>query len=215
MDIYRPSLPATEPPVTPPGVAQDPLAYPMLLQRAAIAANQSSTLQQAAGLVVSEFSAHMGWPVGHLYVLSNAGDLVPGGISQPGDSRYQPLLDFLDRLTLRSGQALAGRVVTTGQPAWVTDIGSEVDLPWGSTAAVCGLNAALAFPVLVGGEVVAVLEFFAEQARPPDDGLVEVLRSVGTQLGWVVERRRGPSAFGEGAMQGGGTTAASEDPQGN
>ena len=83
-------------------------------------------------------------------------------------------------------------VLAGAQPAWVTDIaGAQAgSLPWAAHARACGLNAALALPVLVGREVVAVLELFAPSADPPDDALVEVLRCVGSQLGRVVERHR-------------------------
>ncbi|MEE9234305.1 MAG: response regulator, partial [Candidatus Acidoferrales bacterium] len=46
------------------------------------------------------------------------------------------------------------------------------------------------FPVLVGKEVVAVLEFFSREALEPDKALLEVMAHVGTQLGRVIERKR-------------------------
>ena len=58
-----------------------------------------------------------------------------------------------------------------------------------------GLHAALAFPVLVGTEVVAVLEFYGEEPAPPDDSLLRVMANVGTVLGRVVERTRSERAL--------------------
>src|SRR5205814_9510007 len=51
-----------------------------------------------------------------------------------------------------------------------------------------GLKAAFAIPVLVGKEVVAVLEFFCEKALEPDYQLLEVMVHLGAQLGRVFER---------------------------
>ena len=189
LGLYRAGTGSVEPLRRQAAVVHDPMTYLLLVQRAAMAANESSDLEHAAGLVVSQVNAHVGFQVGHLYVVSGA-RLVPARLARSGSNRHDGLLDFLDRLSLGPGEALAGRVLESGRPAWVTDIASAELLPWSAEAVGLGLNAALAFPVLVGREVAAVLEFFAESAREPDDALVEVLGCVSSQLGRVVERGR-------------------------
>jgi ammonium transporter len=57
-----------------------------------------------------------------------------------------------------------------------------------------GLRAGLAVPVMAGAKVVAVLEFFADEPLAADAELLELLMSVGTQLGRVVERQRSEEA---------------------
>ena len=57
-----------------------------------------------------------------------------------------------------------------------------------------GVKAGFAFPVLVGNDVVAVLEFFSTQAVEPDETVLELMESIGTQLGRVVERTRSEAA---------------------
>jgi ammonium transporter len=56
------------------------------------------------------------------------------------------------------------------------------------------LRAGLAVPVMVGSNVVGVLEFFSDEPFPADPELLELLLSVGTQLGRVVERQRSEEA---------------------
>ena len=186
--LYRAGLGAAEPLRRQAAVVHDPMTYLLLMQRSAMAANESRDLEHAAGLVVSQVCAHVGFQVGHLYVVCG-GRLVPAPLAR-GSNRHDGLLDLLDRLSLGPGEALAGRVLESGRPAWVTDIASAEPLPWSAEAVGVGLNAALAFPVLVGREVAAVLEFFAESAPEPDDALVEVLECVSSQLGRAVERGR-------------------------
>ena len=56
--------------------------------------------------------------------------------------------------------------------------------------------------MLVGREVVAVLEFFADRSAEPDPALLEVMAHVGAQLGRVVERAgRGGTAPGQGGAE--------------
>jgi ammonium transporter len=53
-----------------------------------------------------------------------------------------------------------------------------------------GLRTGLAVPIMAGSEAVGALEFFSDEPFAADTELLEVLLSVGTQLGRVVERQR-------------------------
>ncbi|MGH9281055.1 MAG: response regulator [Acidimicrobiales bacterium] len=53
-----------------------------------------------------------------------------------------------------------------------------------------GDRGGFAFPVLLGDEVICVLEFFPEDAVGPDDALLETIGQVATQLSRVAERER-------------------------
>src|SRR5262249_50754690 len=57
-----------------------------------------------------------------------------------------------------------------------------------------GLHAGLAVPIMVGSDAVGVLEFFSDESFPVDVELLELLLSVGTQLGRVIERQRSEEA---------------------
>jgi signal transduction histidine kinase len=60
-----------------------------------------------------------------------------------------------------------------------------------------GIRSAFAFPVLVGTEVAAVLEFFATTETEPEAELRDLVVNIGTQLGRVVERVRAEQALRE------------------
>lgn len=55
-------------------------------------------------------------------------------------------------------------------------------------AVECGVRSGFAFPILVGGTVLAVMEFFDFQSRSPDPPLLEVFGRIGVQLGQFLER---------------------------
>ena len=76
---YRPGSAPARPAAPLEGVAHDPLGYLLLMQRAAMVGNESSSLPHAAGLIMSQVCAHVRWPVGHLYEVAADGSLVPGG----------------------------------------------------------------------------------------------------------------------------------------
>jgi PAS domain S-box-containing protein len=161
-----------------------------LLGAVAAAANEASTIDDALGTCVDLVCSQTGWPVGHAFV--RAGDeLVPAGvwhIDHP--NQFDRFRKVTESITFRSGHGLPGRVLASGTPAWITDTAADDNFPRADVASECGIASAFAFPVRIGTEVAAVLEFFSEQALDPDEEVLEVMDRIGTQLGRVFERRR-------------------------
>ena len=58
------------------------------------------------------------------------------------------------------------------------------------SAAREGLHGAFGFPIVLGGSVLGMLEFFSRDIREPDQGLLDLLATVGSQIGQFVERKR-------------------------
>jgi two-component system NarL family sensor kinase len=87
-------------------------------------------------------------------------------------------------------KVLSGRVAQSNTPIWIADIAQDTNFPRNRSPVELSTKTAFAFPVLVKGEVTAVLEFFSEEEREPDDNLLQALKSVGAQLGRVIERKR-------------------------
>jgi PAS domain S-box-containing protein len=163
-----------------------------LLQAVAVAANEAVTAEEAMRLCLSQVCAHTGWPVGHVYALAEdgTGALVPAAIWHLADpERLAPFRASIEAMRFPSGAGLPGRVLASGKPVWIADVARDADFPRAKAAAV-GIKAGFGFPVLIGHEVVAVLEFFASEALAPDEPLLDLMAHVGTQLGRVVERER-------------------------
>jgi signal transduction histidine kinase len=89
-----------------------------------------------------------------------------------------------------AGMGLPGQALATGKPAWMGDLGDRGSFPRFQFAHRCGLKCGVAFPVLSGDEVVAVVEFYGTEARAPDPVMVELMVQAGTQLGRAIERQR-------------------------
>ena len=71
-----------------------------------------------------------------------------------------------------SGQGLVRRAVNTGEPVWVADLSQVGGLRRGPLVAKAKLRGAFCFPLLVGSEVLGVMEFFHRDVREPDDMLI-------------------------------------------
>jgi PAS domain S-box-containing protein len=164
--------------------------YLLLTEVITRAANQATSVEEAMQIALDRVCAHTGWPVGHSYLLDEtAGDLVPSGIWHLDDAEsFETFRKVTEATGFASGVGLPGRVLASGEPAWIFDVTKDANFPRAKLATEIGVRAGAAFPVLVGPRVAAVLEFFSTETAEPDEALLEVMAQIGTQLGRVIER---------------------------
>lgn len=170
--------------------------FVQLLQVIAMAANSARTLEHALGVAIDEVCTRVGWPVGHVYLYDSARDaLVPTDIWHfQNPEAFTTFRRVTEKTVVPSGLGLTGRVHLTGKPAWIYDMQVEPGQPRALSGEGIGVRGAFAFPVAIGADVVAVLEFFSPEPAVPDAELLELMGNVGTQLGRVVERMRAEEA---------------------
>ena len=163
------------------------------------AANEAASVDEAVQIALDQVCAHTGWPVGHAYMLDEAeGDLAPSDIWHLDDNqRLETFRSVTEATRFASGVGLPGRVLASGQPAWIFDVTTDPNFPRAHLATEIGVRAGAAFPVLVGAKVVAVLEFFSAEAVEAYEPLMEFMAQIGTQLGRAIERQRAEQALRE------------------
>jgi PAS domain S-box-containing protein len=169
-----------------------------LLQVSVTAANEASSLEEAMQRCLDQICAQTGWPVGHVYLPADErpGELVPTTIWHLDDpDRFAAFRSLTEATPLAAGAGLPGRVLASAAPVWIRDVTQDPHFLRAPPAQDLGVRAGFGFPVLVGSEVAAVLEFFATEAREPDAAFLEVMAHIGTQLGRVIERTRAEAAL--------------------
>ena len=168
-----------------------------LLQSVAIAANEAHDIEEALTVCIEEICGHSNWTIGHAVLRPRDGDeLRTTGIwHSVSDPAFAEFRAASERARFARGVGLPGRVLATGEPVWLVQVTRD-DLPYrGEATEALGIQTAMAFPVLVGSEVVAVLEFFSTRDMAPDPRLLGAMANVGAVLGRVVERRRAEVAL--------------------
>jgi PAS domain S-box-containing protein len=96
--------------------------------------------------------------------------------------------------TFSQGEGLPGRVWEQAAPVWIEDVTCEPNIPHAAIGGQVG-QGAFGFPILLGDEVLGVLEFFSQLIRKPDDRMAEMMAAVGSQVGQSMERRRAQDAL--------------------
>ena len=93
------------------------------------------------------------------------------------------------------------RTGAENQPVWASDVQREPGLGRPSKAGLPALRAGIAFPIVAGGEVQGVGEFYSEHVLPADEEIMRILAGIGSQIGQFIERKRAEDALRESEMR--------------
>jgi diguanylate cyclase (GGDEF)-like protein len=161
----------------------------VLLRTVAKAANEAASVEDALMTAIAAICEHCDWPLGHAW-MREADTLRPTGLWAGDAGRFEAFRAATAELRLDVGEGLPGRVLAAQSAVWLIDFSQVLSLPRAQAAGAAGLRTALGFPILVGSEVVGVLEFLTERTLVRDEDLIELMAQVGTELGRVVERQQ-------------------------
>ncbi|HSQ05402.1 MAG TPA: diguanylate cyclase, partial [Burkholderiales bacterium] len=90
---------------------------------------------------------------------------------------------------------LLRRVVSERESVWIADIQADPSFMRRASAHALGLVSAYAFPIFASGKIIGMMEFFGREVRQPDEMLLLVTRSVGSQIGQYVQRKEAEEAL--------------------
>ncbi|HVC94083.1 MAG TPA: PAS domain S-box protein [Pirellulales bacterium] len=163
-----------------------------LLYKATTMAAETEGFEEALQSCVDIVCEMTGWPVGHAYLPSDDGlVLEPTTIWHLGDQGpHSALRQVTEQTRFDKGKGLPGRIWQSGEPAWVTNVQTDDNFPRADLCDDLGVKGAFGFPIHIAGQTVAVLEFFTDEEMDPDENLLMMVRSVGEQVGRVIERKR-------------------------
>ncbi len=162
-----------------------------VLQVVAAASNAATTIESALQACLDEVCTQTGWDVGHAWVSHDGERLVSTGVWHIRDedaARFELVRTVSAQTTYQRGTGMIGLVYASGQPIWLSPITADPRFPRAAEVVASGLRTVYIFPVNVGDQVAAVLEFFSLEEQPLDQQLFETMSHVVVQLGRVVER---------------------------
>jgi PAS domain S-box-containing protein len=151
----------------------------------------ASSFDEAAPKILEAICSALGWEHGALWMLDREVDALRCTEIWTSPSAHFPEFDAMSRRTaFKRGVGLPGRVLESGEPAWIPDVARDTNFPRAAVGAREGLHGAFGFPVLLRGEVIGVMEFFSREIREPDAEFLSMLTTVGNQIGMFIDRRR-------------------------
>jgi PAS domain S-box-containing protein len=152
---------------------------------------EAATIEEATPRILRAMGECLGWDVGALWRVDREAEALrcvelwhKASIEVPEFERVSREFAFVP------GLGLPGRVWSSLEPEYIPDVIPDENFPRVSIAEREGLHAAFGFPILLGGEVLGVIEFFSREIRKPDQELLNMLATIGSQIGQFIERRR-------------------------
>ena len=157
---------------------------------------EAPTLAKATPRILQAICESLDWSVGSIWRLDPKHRVL-----HCVETWHDPSIEFkeFDRetrsRTFAQGVGLPGRVWLQAAPVWIEDVTRDSNFPRSPIAAREDLHAAFGFPILLGNEVLGVLEFFSHQIQKPDGRLLEMMSAIGSQIGQFIERMEAEDAL--------------------
>jgi PAS domain S-box-containing protein len=152
---------------------------------------ESDTLEQATAHLVEALGHVLGSEVGAIWdVDRRMGVLRCAHVWCAPQAQVAEFESATRSTTFAAGQGLPGRILATGKPHWINDILLDGNYPRVHAAVKHGLHAAVGLPILLGSEVLGVIEFCTRALGPADEDLLQLFMALGSQIGQFFQRKR-------------------------
>ncbi|MGH7127759.1 MAG: PAS domain S-box protein, partial [Planctomycetaceae bacterium] len=150
-----------------------------LLHQATTLAAETDSFEEALESCVDIVCQITGWPVGHVFLPhpDDPDELISTNIWHDDDhAKYLALREATDRIRMRRGVGLPGRIWQSGAPVWITNVHLDPNFPRARVNPQLPIKGAFGFPIKIRGGTAAVLEFFAGEEMEPDPTLLRMVR---------------------------------------
>ena len=160
--------------------------------------SESPTLENAVPRILRTVCETLGWEVGDFWAPHATGGRVLRclEVSESRVAKFSKFKAVSTKLELAPGMGLPGRAWSSLKPVWISDVTKDNNVPRASIAAAEGLHGGFAFPISFGKNFLGVMEFFSLDIREPDEDLLKMFASIGSQIGQFIQRKKA-----EGALQ--------------
>ncbi|HEU4343921.1 MAG TPA: ATP-binding protein [Candidatus Binatia bacterium] len=159
---------------------------------------ESPALREAAPKIVQVFCEIAGWEVGAIWDVDRRANRITCV-----EVWHLPSIDVPEfaaatrKARFAPGTGLVGRVWRSGRPMWISDVTQDRNFMRATAASKEGLHAGFCFPIKLGADVLGVVECFSRQVREPDEDFLQILVTIGSQLGQFMERKRAEEGLRE------------------
>src|SRR6266540_944022 len=152
---------------------------------------EATTIEEVTPKILQTVCEFLLWDLGALWSLDRQASVLRCVEVWHKESVKVPQFEAVRcEIIFMPGIGLPGRVWSSYEPAYISDVVHDTNFPHASIATREGLHAAFAFPILLGGDVLGVMEFFSHDIRQPEQELLNMMATLGSQIGQFIERKR-------------------------
>jgi PAS domain S-box-containing protein len=148
-------------------------------------ANEST---EALPKLLTTLCEHLNWEVGAFWVRDRKDDVLRlAAFSHLPNVSVPALAGMSRQCSIPRGIGLPGRTWAAERLEWIEDMARDASLPRSAAARQDNVHGAVAFPVLVRGEVYGVMEFFSRFMLKPDAELLVVLEDISLDISRCID----------------------------
>src|SRR5581483_2305027 len=162
------------------------------LEAATEALGSSDVLEDVTRRVIEAVCRGLGWSAGATWVSDARTERLE--LCSFWSRRDLPAFEAASRASALGPTSFPGRVSAARTPIWIEDVTHDAEFTRRASAVRDGLGAAIGVPIVFGGHVLGVMEFFADEAQEPDASVMRMFAVLGTEIGLLIERGRAQDA---------------------
>ena len=152
--------------------------------------SESQDLNRATPSLARCVCEELGWDGGALWKLDHDGKLRCSEFWITPGSGLEEFERHSRNVAFDPGVGLPGRVWVSRRPTWIIDVVDDRNFPRAPYAARAGIHSGIGFPLLVDKEILGVMEFLSRERKEPDQEVLRMLTTVGSQIGQLLDRQR-------------------------
>jgi PAS domain S-box-containing protein len=150
---------------------------------------EAGTIEEATPKILRAMCECLGWDCGSLWRIDREAGVLRHAELWHAPSVIAPqFAAATGMMTFRPGSGILGRVWASRAPIHTPDIAQDPEVPHRDAAAREGLHAAFALPILLGSEVLGVMGFLSRDVWRPDQNLLDIMATLGSQIGQFAKR---------------------------
>ena len=152
---------------------------------------ETVTLNEATPKILQTICETLEWDLGELWILNPRTQTLD--YVESWSSSLVKASEFEQgsrNLCFTPGKGLIGRVLAEGEALWIPDVTQDAAFVRAELATQAGIRAAFGFPLQIGDQVIGVMSFFSHKIHQPDTDLLQMMTTVGGQIGQFVKRKR-------------------------
>ncbi|NDJ19306.1 GAF domain-containing protein [Myxacorys almedinensis] len=151
----------------------------------------SPTLSQAAPRLLQTICESSGWDLGELWIVDRTVDVVRCFANWSRmNGQFSEFERSAQSWVFAPGLGLPGRVWSSREPMWMSDVVYDRQFLRSPIAQRVGLHSAMGCPIISEHETLGVITLFSHRVQPPNEDLMSAMMSaIASQVGQFIERK--------------------------
>jgi len=159
---------------------------------------EATTLVEAVPAILQALCESLDWQLGLIWSVERHENVLRYVNSwQAPTVDVQAFIQENQQRNFTPSVGLPGRIWASREPVWIAKLNVQSNFPRAASATKAGLKTVFGFPILLGQEILGVIECFSDRVQEPDANLLQMMAVVGSQIGQFMERKRAEAALQE------------------